>query len=198
MTREEFHKTYWNYYLVLEERFNNVLRYIELSEDNFSTYSYEFVNQLQAIVSEVDVIMKQICGFLQKENKGINDYKGVILSKYSDITDQEVKISNITIKPFDNWQNEPLFWWKEYNKVKHGRANNFKLANMKNIINALAALYILEMNYLKDITSLNQDVDIPDKVSSLFTLVNWNNRYTSLANSIGCLYENSLSIITNS
>lgn len=60
MNRKEFLINYWQYYKVLEDDFINVTKYIKLSEDNYSTYSDEFVKQLQAIGSEFDVICKEI------------------------------------------------------------------------------------------------------------------------------------------
>ncbi|NMM81024.1 hypothetical protein B2J86_08835 [Acidovorax sp. SRB_14] len=42
---------------------------------------------------------------------------------------------------------EPPDWWSGNNKVKHHRANHFKEANLKNVLNACAALLVLLLVY---------------------------------------------------
>lgn len=56
-------------------------------------------------------------------------------------------------------------WWNAYNKVKHKRVQsdsdglNYKKANLQNLSNAFAALYLLEFEFMKDIG------DIADRIS---------------------------------
>ena len=51
-------------------------------------------------------------------------------------------------------------WWNAYNKVKHKRVQsdadglNYKKANLENLANAFAALYLLEFEFMKDIGSI--------------------------------------------
>ena len=51
-------------------------------------------------------------------------------------------------------------WWSSYNKVKHnrislssrdGEGSNYAMANLGNVINALAALYLLEKTYMETV-----------------------------------------------
>ena len=49
MERETFLQNYWNYYLVLENRFINAVNYVALNSDNYNTYSFEFVNLILLI-----------------------------------------------------------------------------------------------------------------------------------------------------
>lgn len=62
----------------------------------------------------------------------------------------------------------------DYNKVKHNRAenDNIKLANLKNVFNALAALFILN-RYLCKIVCSNKIMKEPEIKSNLFTMVGW-------------------------
>lgn len=53
MNRTEFMQNYWRYYLMLEKKFVNTLTYVELSAQNYDTYSDEFAHLLQAIVAEL-------------------------------------------------------------------------------------------------------------------------------------------------
>ena len=39
MTRDQFIREYWNYYLMLEKKFITTTLYVALSEDNFNTFS---------------------------------------------------------------------------------------------------------------------------------------------------------------
>lgn len=78
-------------------------------------------------------------------------------------------------KPFDGWTpNSKPSWWGDYNKVKHNRAenDNIKLANLKNVFNALAALFILN-RYLCKIVCSNKIMKEPEIKSNLFTMVGW-------------------------
>lgn len=151
MTRQEVLNNYWRFYLLMEDKFLKSLSYVELHPDNYKTFSIEFVSQLREVGSEIDVIMKEICGFAQSEKKTIADYAPIVLSEYPKIADQIICGKTIELKPFDEWclQNpgSSLQWWDAYNKVKHGRVDNFLLANLENAFNALGALYILN-NFL--------------------------------------------------
>lgn len=46
MDRATFMNKYWRYYLLLEKKFIDTLNYVELAEENFSTYSVEYAHQL--------------------------------------------------------------------------------------------------------------------------------------------------------
>lgn len=59
---------------MLEEKFTNALRYVELDEKNFETFSMEFVSQIREIGSEIDIVLKELLDFSQDERKNISDY----------------------------------------------------------------------------------------------------------------------------
>lgn len=182
MTRTDFIKNCWRFYLMLEKRFMETTQYVELSTDNFNTYSLEYVSLLQSVGSELDVFMKVVCGFNQNDRKTITDYYNGIILKYPNIKTQSVSVHllNSPIKPFCGWSlkrpRKSLHWWNAYDSVKHGRIDNYKLASLENVLNALAALYLLEMYYLKDVAK-NDEIDIPERESELFILDNWKTRY---------------------
>lgn len=196
MDRDKFLNEYWNYYEMLEDDFIKTIRFIEIDEYNYNVFSVEYVKQLQAICSEVDVIFKAIskfhgCGDL----KNINQYASMILDKYNEIGDKIINVKykkDIEIKPFLSWSGKSeyseLEWWsgsKGYNGVKHDRVVNFKNANLKNVINALAGLFLLEMYFLKEICdSPDCNIDIPDKESSLFTIKDWKTKSISSGSGI--------------
>ena len=74
-----FLKNYWRYYRELEDEFLSISRYVEFTEDNFSTYSVEFLKLYQAVCSEIDVVGKmmaaQINPAFNPEDKQNNIYK---------------------------------------------------------------------------------------------------------------------------
>jgi hypothetical protein len=185
MNRQEFINNFWNYYLILERNFVDSLRYVELSSNNYDAYSIDFVSQLQGIGSEVDVLMKVVSGFPSTERKTITDYATSILGSNPGIINQEVRLisSSAIIKPFDGWTStraaQSLFWWEKYNSVKHSRVSNFRDANLKSVLYSLAALYILERWWLKHLADITNDVDIPNKDSEIFSLLNWVSRNMS-------------------
>lgn len=188
MKRKDFIKDYWRYYLMLEQRFCETTRYVELTEDNYQTYSLEYVNELQSIGSEIDVLMKILCGFGQNERKNISDYCPKILEKYPDIIEREVNVETLDdpVIPFKGWDKKEaaksLDWWTAYNDIKHGRVLNIRNASLKNVLDSLAALYILEMYYLKEIAKQNEELDIPNKDSEIFSLLRWETKHISNAN----------------
>ena len=194
MNRDEFCRLHWMYYLALERDFLGVERYISFDfGDNYlydshevkdfgnsKTFSNEFIKQYQAICSEVDVILKGIC----KELEGVDadtmpKYTNVVLEHWSDLPEQKVKMYDIELQPFKNWASESQSqyrspdWWSSYNQVKHERLGNFKKANLKNVANALAGLYILESYFVRFIGNRDDVEDVPNDVSKLFELVNF-------------------------
>ena len=196
MNREEFCRLHWNYYLMLETDFIDIERYISFDlGDNYlydmapvkdyansRTFSNEFVKQYQTICSEVDVILKSICRELEnKIVESMPEYTEVVFNHWSNIFNQKVKIGDGELQPFRNWSQKPSYkapdWWKSYNSVKHARLENSQEANLKNVVNALAGLYILELYLVKFIGDRDDTIDVPNGKSRLFELVNFTTRY---------------------
>ena len=196
MTRNEFCKYHWEYYLVLEKDFLEVERYVAFDlGDNFlytnsavtdngnsECFSNEFIKQYQAICSEIDVISKSICkeisGSLSANN--MEQYTEIILNNWPNIIQQKVTVKDIELQPFQNWNKRPNYqspdWWTPYNNVKHKRILNYKKANLKNTINALAGLYILEQYFVKYIGDRDNDFDVPNDISHLYEMINYTTR----------------------
>jgi hypothetical protein len=140
----------WSYYFALEDDFVHTSRYVETCEDNFNTYSIQFVRLLLAAGSEVDVIAKEICKkHTPKKLYGIDDFRPVLLSAHPATSNITIGIqwNPLRLKPWDSWsQNINPEWWGAYNDVKHNRTTTLKLANLKNAIHALAGLYVLMLH----------------------------------------------------
>lgn len=139
---------HWNYFLALEEDMGRLSRYLEPTQANFSAYSLELARILFAAASEVDVVAKQLCQKLNPESKAdnINWYKQEILVAYPQLVASEVSIPKfgLALRPWEQWgKNRNPIWWKAYNEVKHQRHTHFPEANLKNALNAVAALFVL-------------------------------------------------------
>lgn len=203
MIGKDFFETYWRYYLLLEKDLLSTKRYLEIDEYNGKAYSTEYSKQYQAIGSEIDVFCKELCKEIDnnfKESK-IQHYCKIITDKLVDFTDTKIFVKGWCkeICPWKDWsykvkvdinQNQKVLssknpkWWTLYNKVKHQRTtklysyNNipfYKYANQENVINALGALYILEMACLeiiqkKETKACGEECCYEYEKSALFSL----------------------------
>lgn len=64
---QQFINNNWNYYLMLENDFINITRYIKLDKRNFKTFSDEIIKLLQSIGAECDLMFKKICNIDLKQ-----------------------------------------------------------------------------------------------------------------------------------
>ncbi|MZK16701.1 hypothetical protein [Dorea longicatena] len=179
MTENEYNLKYWLFYIQLEREFCETLNYVEFSDDNFKTYSKAYAKQLISIGSELDIIFKKLCQYVDssKPRKNIKDYAN-ILCNYDELIDAEVCFSfnRKLYKPFSNWTPDSSpSWWRAYNKIKHHRAEkeNIKRANLKNVFYALTALFVLN-RYLCKIVCADKIVQEPEIKSNLFAMAGWN------------------------
>lgn len=211
MKANEFNEKYWSYYLNLENDFINTQRYVSIDNDNYYTFSIEYAKQYQTICSEIDVVFKQYCNYLDdtKNVSNILGYANVILTNRTDIKSRVVRVKNVStiiLKPWEKWNSDSMdplnknnpkntspLWWTMYNKVKHSRTmldksgkEFFKKANQINTLNALAGLFVLEMYFYKDLvlTEGIHKVTIPDRTSNLLIIENWESHLHMLGNGI--------------
>ena len=183
MTREEFLRDYWAYYLMLEKKFVHTLNYVSLHTDNESVFSNEYAALIQMIGAEMDSFFKVYCGFAASDNKNISHYHPIITNDYPGILSQQVRVrsADMSIIPFDGWNGaqpkQSLFWWLAFDNIKHSRTANKKDGSQKNALYLLAGLYLIEMKYLGKIAAQTGDMDIPDEKSELFSLPGWTFNY---------------------
>mgnify|MGYP000864741260 FL=1 len=167
---------HWNYFLALESDLAQVSRYIEFSESNYRTYSIELVRLLLAASSEVDVVIKGVCKYLDQEAQAenINDYRAIIKRELPEFTEESVEIPrfNLTLQPWSKWQqNRSPRWWKSYNNVKHERNEHFSEANLKNTLNAMGGLlvsvfYYYKLKFISEGEEINDNRDVTSKLGA--------------------------------
>jgi hypothetical protein len=147
-------KLHWNYLIALEHDLETVSRYVEFAKPNYDVYSIELAHLLFAAASEVDVIAKLLCEILDPSapRENITHYRNVLVAALPDLTTDKIFVPRygLTLVPWDNWTNannaNPL-WWRSYNRVKHERDTHFAEATLKNALNAMAALLLLNYHY---------------------------------------------------
>ncbi|MDL2122991.1 MAG: hypothetical protein LWX51_07895 [Deltaproteobacteria bacterium] len=146
---------YWEYFLSIEADLITCTRYIEFIEDNFETYSIEFARIIMAASSEFDTVAKDLCANINstQKPKRINEYYGIITTRFSKFTSIEVQIPrySISLKPWIDWSStkSPDWWSKGYNKIKHDRTNNFSKACLLNALLSTTGLLAGILYYYK-------------------------------------------------
>lgn len=145
---------HWNYFLALEDDVVRLSRYLELTAENFDSYSLELARILFSAASEVDVVAKRLCQKLNPNSKASNicNYKMEILAVHPRIISSVVEIPRygLTFTPWLQWgSDENPLWWHAYNKVKHQRHIHFSEASLTHCLNAVAGLFVLLLYYYR-------------------------------------------------
>ena len=146
---------HWNYFLTLDADAAKFSRYVEFSGSNFATYSIELARILMAASSEVDAVAKLLCKKIDssKDAENIIHYREIIMGAFPRVASFLVSIPRfgLTFIPWQNWASgKSPDWWQDYNSVKHERNVNFNRANLSNVLNSIAALYVLLLYYYKE------------------------------------------------
>ena len=141
-----FEKSYWQYFLELEEQFLSTKRYVAFDKANFKTFSTEYLKLLEAVCSEIDVVGKEIAHQIDTSFK-VSDSKNNIQKWWYVIQDWVVEddlepvaiLNELEFSPWKGYRIEQYvdakgatrhrlegdsqtpYWWTSYNKVKHNR-----------------------------------------------------------------------------
>ena len=141
-----FERSYWSYFLELEEQFLATKRYVAFDVANYKSYSLEYLKLLEAVCSEIDVVGKEIAhqvhsDFKIKDNSAnIQKWWFIIQDWYAEDGIESVKIlDELEFSPWTGFRIEEYadkngakrlrlaensktpYWWTSYNKVKHNR-----------------------------------------------------------------------------
>jgi hypothetical protein len=143
---------HWNYFLALESDVERLARFVEFTMSNFETHSIEMAHLFLAASSEVDVVVKQLCSLINPESNAgdIAAYRSVLLEGLPEMSGTDVLVPRygLSLQPWDHWLHDKTpDWWHAYNKVKHQRGENFRLANLKNVLNSMAGLFVVNLFY---------------------------------------------------
>lgn len=168
---------FWNAYKSLERELLDLASTIHIDDKQKSTYSTRIANLLVSTAAEIETISKELYwkngGSEEEKDKPCFDKDCLkYLNKKWNITEKEVYIYCpqiylekeerllIPLKNAEKWGKKGSKWKQAYNEVKHNRANSLKKhGNIENFINALAALFILNVYYKNQTFGLGYDKD---------------------------------------
>ena len=140
---------HWNYFLSVEADLERLSRFIEFDERNYQCFSVENARILIAAAAEADVVCKQLCRkvALASSADNIHKYQDEIVPACPVLPRFEVLAPRygLRLKPWDSWNNPggvPT-WWTAYNKIKHHRDTEYYRASLKNVLDAVAGLFVV-------------------------------------------------------
>lgn len=164
---------FWPIYKKLEDDFIELSYYIAIDKKQLKTYSIKIADLILRSVSEVENLAKELC---KKEKIKFRDKRGgirqyVMFNEYIDQLENVYGLANKHVSCiFDNIkqgtfdlkhtpftktrimkngkEKEILNWYNSYNLIKHDRVKNFKEANLGNLVDSLAALFLLNIYYM--------------------------------------------------
>ena len=172
-------KVYWYYFKSLTKQLQHTEQYVDHSvNNNFhllngTVFSNEFAKLLFLSSSEFEVVCKSLCsesGIALRWNANIITLTKEILKKYPNIGFTQISTPFFSFKPLQDWKimKKPnnngklictvdgLQWWSDYNDIKHNRSSCFSSATLKNCVDSMASLMVLEL-YLSCVVLGNVD-----------------------------------------
>jgi len=160
---------HWNYFISIEDDLNRLSRFIEFDKNNENVFSIELVRLLLSSSSEFEVVSKEIC-LLKRPGEKVGNFREKLFSIFPILPDLELIIPryNLNNIPLENWKsNKDADWWTSYNLVKHMRQRHFELANLKNVIESIGALYIINLFYYNSLQEQNNGKNVPMEETTL-------------------------------
>ena len=146
---DQFIKSYWEYFLELEEQFYETRRFVAFDLANSKTYSIEYLKLYQTVCSEIDVVGKEIAiafnpNFKIDNKTNIKKWGYEVQQAFPMIKSTKVMFNGeIEVQPFEDWEYElntittpnggkrtnlrikdnktTIVWWRNYNAIKHRR-----------------------------------------------------------------------------
>ena len=166
---------FWNIYKNIERELIQISNIIHIDDNQLSIYSPKITELLIRTVVEVEAISKELyfknggdkennnqlffdtdcIDFL--ENKWLLSKKKVIVSAPNFYFSDEDNRVLTPLKKANKRGSSSSKWLIAYQAVKHNRNNSLLKGNLKNLIEALAGLYVLNIYYKDLVYSLSRD-----------------------------------------
>lgn len=135
-------------YRAIANTLTEIFYVIEPEQANLNVFGHQIRNLFIVACTEVENLLKSFfrdnSGKTEKLNmkKYVQSNNWLQLNKYS-VSLRLQKYSQI-ITPFESWPNtHSLSWYQAYNDTKHNRHTEFDKANLRNLIEAVAAIHVL-------------------------------------------------------
>lgn len=131
----------------------SLFRYVEPSKDNLSAFGHKTREALILACTEVESAWRSVLEANSSKHKSSytsSDYFSLVeplrLKEWSVSLRDYPDLGSFS--PFHSWDKsnptKSLPWYDAYNAVKHHREEKFKVASVGNLINAAAALHIMQ------------------------------------------------------
>jgi hypothetical protein len=166
---------FWNIYKNIERELIEISNVIHMDDNQLSIYSPKITELLIRTVVEVEAISKELyfenggdkendnqlffdtdcIDFLEK--KWLLSKKKVIVSASNFYFNDENNRVLTPLKKANKRGRSSSKWLIAYQAVKHNRNNSLLKGNLKNLIEALAGLYVLNIYYKDLVYSLSRD-----------------------------------------
>ena len=169
------HNLYWAIYQNLEEELIELSNNIHVDDNQLKVYSMKIAEMLIRVVVEVESIAKEL--YFQNGGDKPDDNQLFFDTDCLSYLNEKWILSKKKIQVvfgqfyFDIDENKILTplekahlrgkekWIKAYQAIKHNRRNSLKNANLKNLIPALAGLFILNLYYKNEVIELGNDAN---------------------------------------
>ena len=167
------HNLYWSIYQNLEEGLIELSNNIHIDDEQLNVYSMKIAEMLIRISVEVESIAKELYfkngGNKPDDNKLFFDTDCLkYLNKKWDLSKKKVQVvsgqfyfnkeENNVLTPLEKAHNRGgEEWLKAYQAFKHNRRNSLKDVSLKNLIHALAGLFLLNLYYKNESIELGTD-----------------------------------------
>jgi hypothetical protein len=153
---------------LIQNDLQSIFEYIEPSDESRTAYSYRihalFMRTCIEIEANFKAILEENTFTQQTRWLNINDYRRVDVTHHLSSYEVILPIWNGTspiFKPFEPWKagrglSRPngidlsLPWYRDYNKSKHDRQDEFKRANFENLVTAVTGLLVLISSQFRD------------------------------------------------
>lgn len=119
-----FEKSYWNYFLELEDQFLATKRYVAFDAANFKAYSLEYLKLLEAVCSEIDIVGKEIAHQIDPGFK-ISDHSSNIQKWWFTIQDWYAENAMEPVKILDELEFCP---WEGYRIEEYEESIKYMMA----------------------------------------------------------------------
>ncbi|WP_031425412.1 hypothetical protein [Flavimarina sp. Hel_I_48] len=181
---------YWPIYKNLEKELVELSNLIHFDDEQLSVYSVKISELLIRCSVEIEAIAKDLYlhnGGVKPNNNDLyfdTDCLKFLEEKWN-LSEKKIAISssNFFFLKIENRVLSPLKkafkrgssgsnWKKAYQAVKHNRTANLQKGNIENLIQAMAALFILNLYFRNDVFELkrNNSVDFAENLSSIFNI----------------------------
>jgi hypothetical protein len=160
---------YWPVYKNLEHEVLEIAYHIHFDDTQTDVYSVKISELLLRCAIEIEAIAKELYeengGYMHLQNDDGHDRDLFFDTDFLKFLDQKwslakkqidvsginfyfTKLENQRLTPLKNAEKHGKCDWKcAYQAVKHNRSKEIKKANVKNLIRAMAALYLLNIYY---------------------------------------------------